>query len=139
MIIIVNIQILLNTGDDRNTEVPTLAVLHTIFLREHNRLVKQLQLINPHWSDETLYQEGRTIIAALLQHITYSEYLPHAVGPMHMEKYGLWSTPLDHNTVYDPSVDATVKNAFGVAAFRFGHSQIPNFQMQMNSKFKVVQ
>jgi hypothetical protein len=43
-------------GDNRVNEQLVLAVVHTIFVREHNRLVYELHRINPHWDDETLYQ-----------------------------------------------------------------------------------
>ena len=36
-----------------------LASLHTVLVREHNRLASLLETVNPHWDEETLYQ-GRT-------------------------------------------------------------------------------
>ncbi|XP_069139812.1 peroxidase-like protein [Argopecten irradians] len=115
-----------DAGDDRNSVVPTLAFLHTVFVREHNRICKKLQYLNPFWNDEKIFQEARKIVAAILQHINYNEYLPPTVGETHMRAHGLYSTPKGHHTVYNPKVNPTASNVFGGAAFRFGHSQVPN-------------
>ena len=42
-------------------------VLHTLFMREHNRLARQLKRLNPQWDSETLYQEARKIMGAYTQ------------------------------------------------------------------------
>lgn len=54
-------------GDSRANEGLLLAALHTLLLREHNRIAEVLKHINDHWSPETVYQETRKIIGALIQ------------------------------------------------------------------------
>lgn len=54
-------------GDSRSNEALGLSILHTLWLREHNRIADALAHINSHWSAETLYQETRKIIGALHQ------------------------------------------------------------------------
>ena len=69
-----------NSGDKRCNEQPQLTVLHTLWLREHNRISSHLSLVNSHWDDERVYQEARKIVAAEIQHITYNEWLPIILG-----------------------------------------------------------
>ena len=58
---------MLPQGDSRAREMPELATMHTLFVREHNRLATNLRRLNPHWNGERLYQEARKIVGAMVQ------------------------------------------------------------------------
>lgn len=49
----------LRSGDERVNHNVALATLHTLLVREHNRVATMLEDVNPHWDEETLYQEAR--------------------------------------------------------------------------------
>lgn len=67
-------------GDTRTNQMITLVVMHTLFLREHNRLATELERINPHWDDERIFLEARRVLIAELQVIVYNEFLPVLLG-----------------------------------------------------------
>jgi peroxidase len=67
--------------------------MHTMFMREHNRIADALHLINPRWSEEAVFHQARRIVAAQTQHITFSEFLPRVLGPETVTKYNLALQP----------------------------------------------
>ncbi|DAA33799.1 TPA: Thyroid peroxidase-like isoform 3 [Bos taurus] len=117
-------------GDGRASEVPALAALHTLWLREHNRLATALKALNAHWSADTAYQEARKVVGALHQIITLRDYVPRILGP---EAFGRHVGPYRG---YDPSVDPTVSNVFSTAAFRFGHATIHPLVQRLDARFQ---
>lgn len=61
-------------GDFRVNVVPSLGWSHTAFMREHNRIAKELAELNPHWDDEIIFQEARRIIGAIVQVNKFSKF-----------------------------------------------------------------
>ena len=133
-----NYQIFFISGDFRCNEQPGLTSMHTIFLREHNRIAIELSDINPHWKDERTFHEARKIVGAMLQHITFNEWLPIVLGPRVLEIFELKLLPKGYYTLYNDTVNPTVSNAFGSAAFRFGHSLVKNSLSRCNKDFREV-
>ncbi|XP_058812587.1 chorion peroxidase-like isoform X2 [Topomyia yanbarensis] len=111
-------------GDERVNQIVTLVAVQTLFLREHNRIARALQNINPHWNDEMIFQEARRIVAAEIQHIVYSEYLPKVVGPGFIDQFDLFASE-GHSNFYNPKINPSITSEFSAAAFRFGHSTVP--------------
>ncbi|HEX8204004.1 MAG TPA: peroxidase family protein, partial [Isosphaeraceae bacterium] len=101
-------------GDVRANENIELTSLHTLFVREHNRLADALRRANPRLDDEAIYQMARAQVIGELQAITYNEWLPALLGPRALPAY----------RGYDPTVNPGIATEFSTAAFRFGHSQL---------------
>ncbi|KFM77914.1 Peroxidasin-like protein, partial [Stegodyphus mimosarum] len=113
-------------GDERVNEQIHLTVLHTLYVRDHNRIARELAFLNPHWDDEKIYHETRHIMAAAVQHITYNEFLPVILGREYMEQNNLTLLKEGYWNGYDEDSHAGPANSFQSAAFRFGHTFIQN-------------
>lgn len=118
-------------GDIRANEQVALLAMHTLWMREHNRIADELRRVNPQWDGEKLYQETRKIIGALAQHITYAHWLPHILGKEGMEMLGKYNS-------YDPSINPSIANVFATAALRFGHSLINPILHRLNATFEPI-
>lgn len=130
-------------GDVRANEQIGLTAVHTVFAREHNRLVDEMQmrLMNGDTGlraardssiatlgngvdneNDFLFEAARKVVGAQIQKITYSEFLPVLLG-----------TDLTHAyTGYDASVNAGVSNEFSTAAFRLGHTMLPSSLLRIS-------
>lgn len=113
-------------GDVRANENPLLIAIHTLFVREHNRICDALLLEDPTMDDEALYQNARKLVGAYLQAITYYEWLP-ALGVYLTDYQG-----------YNPEVNPAVMNVFSAAAFRFGHTMIDDDIIRMDNNGDTI-
>lgn len=122
-----------DAGDVRVNEQTHLTVLHTIYVREHNRIAKVLAEMNLDWDDDKIYHETRHIVAACVQHVMVNEFLPLLLGHSHMNEYQIKPAPNDgHWNGYDPSVTTSTGTAFASAAFRYGHSMVEGVIKRFN-------
>ncbi|KAG9268743.1 thyroid peroxidase [Astyanax mexicanus] len=117
-------------GDSRVNEILPLTALHTLWVREHNRIATRLKQLNVHWSSLTTYQETRKIIGALHQIITMRDYIPKILGDEAFEE------TVGSYEGYDESLNPSVSNVFATAAFRFGHATISAQIRRLNESFQ---
>lgn len=128
---------LYSTGDHRQSETPTLTIMHTTWLRRHNLIADALRTATGITDDETLFQEAKRIVVAELQHITYNEFLPAVLNNRHLNFFNLLSRRSGHDNIYNPSVDPRTFNSFGAAVLRMGHSLVRNVVGHDNGRGQV--
>src|SRR4051812_46166870 len=104
-------------GDIRSNENSLLTSLHTVFAREHNRLVDRIAAQQPTLAAEDQYQLARKLVGAEMQAITYHEFLPALLGTGS-------TVPRAEQYIYNSQQQATITTAHSHAAFRFGHSAV---------------
>ncbi|XP_033832017.1 eosinophil peroxidase isoform X2 [Periophthalmus magnuspinnatus] len=117
-------------GDGRVDENIALTSLHTLFVREHNRVARALKRINPQWDSERLYQESRKILGAYTQIFVFRDYLPHIVGPDTMQRL------LGQYPGYNARVDPSISNVFATAAYRFAHLAIQHTLARLDANYR---
>nr|XP_023021293.1 peroxidasin [Leptinotarsa decemlineata] len=118
-------------GDIRANEQVGLLAMHTLWMREHNRIARELKLMNPHWESDKLYHESRKIVGAAMQHLTFKLWLPIILGQRGMEILGEYRG-------YNPNLNPTISNVFATAALRFGHTLINPVLHRLDWDFKPI-
>ncbi len=101
-------------GDVRANENAALTAMHTLFVREHNRLARRIRRSNRRLDGDEIYERARRIVIAELQAITYEEFLPVLLGDTAPGRYD----------GYQPDLQVGIFNEFSTAAYRFGHSAL---------------
>jgi prostaglandin-endoperoxide synthase 2 len=64
-------------GGDRVNATPQVAMMNTLFLREHNRLAAMLDAENPSWDSERVFEIARNISIVMFIKIVVEEYINH--------------------------------------------------------------
>ena len=109
-------------GDIRANENVALASMHTIWVREHNRIADEIAAEDPSLTDDQIFEQARAVVTAELQAITYNEFLPALLGNNALTEY----------TGFDSTVNPNIANVFSTAAYRFGHSLLSTELLRLN-------
>jgi len=64
-------------GGDRVNATPYVAMMNTLWLREHNRLAGLLEHAYPEWDDERLFETARNIVIVMFIKLVVEEYINH--------------------------------------------------------------
>lgn len=148
-------------GDVRANEQVGLTALHIVFVREHNLWAERIAEEDRDWirrqrarrsgnggsgggrsltrdgfesgraqglTGDQIYELARAIVSAELQLITYREWLPLLLGP----------GALDEQSIYDPTIDPSIRNEFATGAFRLGHSMLSPMLLRLDAAGAVI-
>ena len=104
-------------GDGRANENITLTSMHTVWARNHNFHVENLQEAGFVGTPEALFQAAKMLNEAEYQRVVFTEFADALLGGMRGDG--------DHGfKEHKPDADPRISLEFATAAYRFGHSQI---------------
>jgi prostaglandin-endoperoxide synthase 2 len=84
------------------------AMFNVLFLREHNRIARQLATAHETWDDERLFSTARNILTVLLIRLAIEEYINH-IAPYHF-KFKLRPESFDGSSWYRPNWESVEFN-----------------------------
>lgn len=115
-------------GDVRANENVLLTAMHTLWVREHNRLADEYRQRYPTATGDEIFQLARRWVGAEIQAITYEEWLPILLGPGGMPNYA----------GYDSLQQAGIFNEFSTACYRFGHSLLSGQLLRLDASLSPI-
>jgi hypothetical protein len=69
------------SGGDRANVVPQVSMINCLFLREHNRLARDVERLHPDWDDDHVFEVVRNTVIVLFIKIGVEEYINH-ISPL---------------------------------------------------------
>lgn len=112
-------------GDVRANEQSSLLSMHTLFVREHNRICEELLAMGM-TDDETIYQTARKKVGAMIQAITYREFLPAL------------KVSLSDYEAYDDEIEGGIASIFATAAYRMGHTVVTDTFLMVDNDCETM-
>ncbi|MCV0370383.1 peroxidase family protein [Filomicrobium sp.] len=104
-------------GDGRANENFALTSMHTIWARNHNFHVENLEAHGFEGTPEEVFQAAKMMNEAEYQRVVFDEFADTLLG-------GMRGSGSHGHDGYNPQADAGISHEFAAAAYRFGHSLI---------------
>ncbi|WP_292294472.1 peroxidase family protein [Marivita sp.] len=119
-------------GDGRANENVGLTAVHTVWARNHNYHVEQLEQVGFDGTPEELFQAARILNIGEYQQVVFNDFADSLLG-------GLQGSGRHGHDEYNPDADGRISHEFAAAAYRFGHSQIGEMMTLKNEAGEDVQ
>ncbi|KAF9214796.1 hypothetical protein BGZ59_002935 [Podila verticillata] len=104
------------------------ATFATLFIREHNSYCTNLTVANPGMDPNIVFEKTRAYMIALLQRITFTEYLANVLG----------TTPPAYSG-YNPNLFPGIDSMFATSFFRYGHTELPEAYQILNKQNQLIE